>query len=106
MSVHGSKGLEFPVVILADLQRSFNQQDMSRPVLVHPTLGLGTERVDMERHIRYKTISKTALALRLEREAKAEEMRILYVAMTRAKEKLILIDCRRHMDKSCGSWRC
>ena len=99
MSVHGSKGLEFPVVILADLQRSFNQQDMSRPVLVHPTLGLGTERVDMERHIRYKTISKTALALRLEREAKAEEMRILYVAMTRAKEKLILIDCRRHMDK-------
>lgn len=99
MSVHGSKGLEFPVVILADLQRSFNQQDMNRPVLVHPTLGLGTERVDMERHIHYRTISKTALALRLEREAKAEEMRILYVAMTRAKEKLILIDCRRHMEK-------
>ena len=95
MSVHGSKGLEFPVVILADLQRSFNQQDMSRPVLVHPTLGLGTERVDMERHIRYKTISKTALALRLEREAKAEEMRILYVAMTRAKEKLTLTNARQ-----------
>ena len=99
MSVHRSKGLEFPVVILADLQKSFNRQDLNRPVLVHPQLGLGTERVDGRRHIRYDTISKTALALRLEREAKAEEMRILYVAMTRAKEKLILIDCRKHMDK-------
>ena len=59
-------------------------------MLVHPELGLGTDRVDRERHIRYATISKEALALRLEREAKAEEMRILYVAMTRAREKLIL----------------
>ena len=99
MSVHRSKGLEFPVVILADLQKSFNRQDLSRPVLVHPELGLGTERVDGARHIRYDTISKTALALRLDREAKAEEMRILYVAMTRAKEKLILLDCRKHMDR-------
>ena len=99
MSVHRSKGLEFPVVVLADLQKKFNQQDMNRPVLVHPQLGLGTERVDIEKRIRYGTISKTALALRLEREAKAEEMRILYVAMTRAKEKLILLDCRKHMDR-------
>ena len=68
------------MVILADLQRSFNRQDLNRPVLVHPELGLGTDRVDRERHIRYATISKEALALRLEREAKAEEMRILYVA--------------------------
>ena len=99
MSIHRSKGLEFPVVILADLQRSFNRQDLNRPVLVHPGLGLGTDRVDRERHIRYATISKEALALRLEREAKAEEMRILYVAMTRAREKLILIDCRKGMEK-------
>ena len=99
MSIHRSKGLEFPVVILADLQRSFNRQDLNRPVLVHPELGLGTDRVDRERHIRYATISKEALALRLEREAKAEEMRILYVAMTRAREKLILIDCRKGMEK-------
>lgn len=99
MSIHRAKGLEFPVVILADLQRSFNRQDLNRPVLVHPELGLGTDRVDRERHIRYATISKEALALRLEREAKAEEMRILYVAMTRAREKLILIDCRKGMEK-------
>ena len=61
------------------------------PVLVHPVLGLGTERVDTARHIRYDTVSKTAVAQVLDREAKAEEMRILYVAMTRAKEKLILV---------------
>lgn len=58
MSVHRSKGLEFPVVVLADLQKKFNQQDMNRPVLVHPQLGLGTERVDIEKRIRYGTISK------------------------------------------------
>lgn len=99
MSIHKSKGLEFPVVILADLQKRFNADDLRRPVLVHPQLGLGTERVDLERRIRYDTASKTGIALQLKREAKAEEMRILYVAMTRAKEKLILVDCRKNMYK-------
>ena len=99
MSVHRSKGLEFPVVVLADLNHRFNGQDMSRPVLVHPQLGVGAERVDTERHICYKTISKTALALTLDRESKAEEMRILYVALTRAKEKLILVDAMKHGEK-------
>ena len=96
MSIHKSKGLEFPVVILADLHKKFNQDDFKRPVLVHPHLGLGCERVDLQRKIRYDTISKKALALQLRRESMAEEMRILYVAMTRAKEKLILVDCMRH----------
>lgn len=99
MSIHKSKGLEFPVVILADLQKKFNTEDFNRPVLVHPQLGLGTECVDTERRIRYNTISKTALAMKLGRESKAEEMRILYVAMTRAKEKLILVDCMKHAHK-------
>ena len=95
MSIHRSKGLEFPVVILADLNKQFNEQDLKRPVLVHPALGLGCERVDRARHIRYDSVSKSALALTLRREAKAEEMRILYVALTRAKEKLICIDCMK-----------
>ena len=95
MSIHRSKGLEFPVVILADLNKQFNEQDLKRPVLVHPALGLGCERVDRARHIRYDSVSKSALALALRREAKAEEMRILYVALTRAKEKLICIDCMK-----------
>ena len=99
MSVHRSKGLEFPVVVLADLNRMFSRQDMNQPVLVHPQLGAGAERVDRARHIRYDTISKSALALTMERESKAEEMRILYVALTRAKEKLILVDAMKHGEK-------
>ncbi len=99
MSVHRSKGLEFPVVVLADLNRVFSRQDTTRPVLVHPQLGVGAERVDTARHFRYDTISKTALALTLEREGKSEEMRILYVALTRAKEKLILVDAMKHGEK-------
>ena len=95
MSVHKSKGLEFPVVILADLHKSFNKSDLSDPVLVHPELGLGPDCVDRDRRIRYDTAAKSAIALRLDRESKAEEMRILYVAMTRAREKLILVDCMR-----------
>ena len=99
MSIHKSKGLEFPVVILADLHKNFNQDDFKRPVLVHPQLGLGCERVELERKIRYDTISRKAIALQLRREALAEEMRVLYVAMTRAKEKLIMVDCMRHARK-------
>lgn len=96
MSIHKSKGLEFPVVILADLHKSFNEEDLKRAVLVHPQLGLGTECVDLKRRIRYDSIAKKAVAMTLQRESKAEEMRILYVAMTRAKEKLIMVDCLKH----------
>jgi ATP-dependent helicase/nuclease subunit A len=95
MSIHASKGLEFPVVLLCDLQKSFNQDDFKRQVLVHPQMGLGVERVDLTRRIRYDTLSKRAVAQKLTRESKAEEERILYVAMTRAKDKLILVDCVR-----------
>ncbi len=95
MSIHKSKGLEFPVVFLCDLSKSFDRRDTQEPVLVHPELGLGVVRVDRQRQIRYDTISKTALALRLQRQSRAEEMRILYVAMTRAKEKMIAVDCMR-----------
>ncbi len=95
MSIHRSKGLEFPVVILCDLNRKFNKDDMKRPVLVHSRLGLGAERVDPARRVRYSTVSKTALALEMEKEMLSEEMRLLYVAMTRAQEKLILVDCMK-----------
>ena len=80
MSVHRSKGLEFPVVILTDLHKAFNADDFRRPVLVHPRLGLGTERVDREKRIRYDTVTKTAVA----------------AALTRAKEKLICVQCMAH----------
>ena len=99
MSIHKSKGLEFPIVFLCDLSKRFDPRDIQEPVLVHPVLGLGTECVDRKRRIRYDTVSKTAVALRLQRESKSEEMRILYVAMTRAQEKMIAVDCMRKARK-------
>ncbi|MCQ2287295.1 MAG: DEAD/DEAH box helicase, partial [Bacteroidales bacterium] len=90
MSIHKSKGLEFPIVLLCDVQKKFNKEDLYQPVLVHPELGLGTDCVDRERGIRYDTISRTAIQKKLEREGKSEELRLLYVAMTRAREKLII----------------
>ncbi len=92
MSIHKSKGLEFPIVILADLDHAFSRQDFDTPVLVHPTLGLGPRRVDLTRKIRYSTLARTAIEETLRRENLAEEQRVLYVAMTRPKEKLILVN--------------
>ena len=91
MSIHKSKGLEFPVVILSDLARRFSNMDFQSSVLVHPQLGLGPVCVDTRRHIQYPTIARQALERTLRREAKAEELRVLYVAMTRAKEKLVMV---------------
>lgn len=91
MSIHKSKGLEFPVVILADLAKAFSTMDFDAPVLVHPQYGLGPVCVDMARRIRYPTAARQALERTLRREGKSEELRLLYVAMTRAKEKLVLV---------------
>lgn len=99
MSIHKSKGLEFPVVILADLAKRFNNMDFNTSVLVHPQLGLGPERVDIARRIRYPTPARLALEQTLKREAKAEELRILYVAMTRAKEKLVMVHTQSNAAK-------
>ncbi len=96
MSIHKSKGLEFPVVILTDLDHAFSAQDFQTPVLVHPILGLGPVRVDLDRKIKYPTLARKALEETLLRENKAEEQRILYVAMTRPKEKLILVDAMHY----------
>lgn len=91
MSIHKSKGLEFPIVILADLNKSFNKMDFQTPVLVHPKLGLGPMFIDLDRHIRYPTAARQAIENRMNRELRSEEMRVLYVGMTRAKEKLVLV---------------
>ena len=69
-----------------------SNQDFDTPVLVHPTLGLGPHCIDLKRKIRYPTMARLALEEKLRRENLAEEQRILYVAMTRPKEKLILVD--------------
>ncbi len=91
LSIHKSKGLEFPVVLVCGLDRQFNEADSKVPILFHPELGLGPKRVDRERGVRYTTIARDAAALRLRQQLRAEEMRLLYVAMTRAEHKLILL---------------
>ena len=110
MSIHKSKGLEFPVVILADLARPFSRMDFQSSVLVHSEYGLGPVCVDTRRSIKYPTVARTALERCLRREAKAEELRVLYVAMTRAKEKLVMICARagaaKHLADLCAVASC
>ena len=90
LSIHKSKGLEFPVVLVCGLARRLNREDMNRPILFHPKLGVGPKRLDVERGVEYPTLARRAVARQLELEMMAEELRLLYVAVTRAKEKLIL----------------
>ncbi len=90
LSIHKSKGLEFPVVFLCDAGHAFNRSDLREAVLVHPQLGLGAKRVDLERRVEYPTLARRAVAARLEREMLSEELRLLYVALTRAKERLFI----------------
>ena len=90
MSIHKSKGLEFPVVILAGLARRLNREDIQKPMLFHPKLGVGPKGLDRERMVEFTTLARKAVARQLEGEMMAEELRLLYVAVTRAKEKLIL----------------
>ncbi|MZP31007.1 helicase-exonuclease AddAB subunit AddA [Heliobacterium undosum] len=104
MSIHKSKGLEFPVVFVAGLGSQFNLQDLRRDLLIHKNLGLGPVVVDTQLRYRYPTVAKLAIQRRLHRETLAEEMRILYVALTRAKEKLILLGTVREVAKSAQQW--
>ena len=90
LSIHRSKGLEYPVVFLCGLGRRLNFSDIQKPVLFHPKLGLGPKGLDRETMVEFPTLARTGVALALKKEMLAEEMRLLYVAMTRAKEKLIL----------------
>ena len=90
LSIHKSKGLEFPFVFLCDLSHRFNLTDSRACVLVHSELGLGPKRVDAAQGVEYPTLARRAIARRLTDETLSEEMRLLYVGMTRARERLIL----------------
>ncbi|MGI6038529.1 MAG: helicase-exonuclease AddAB subunit AddA, partial [Limnochordia bacterium] len=104
MSIHNSKGLEFPVVFLAGLGRQFNLDDTKGDLLVQRDLGLGPKVVDVERGIKYPSLAHRAVRETLLLESLAEEMRILYVALTRAQERLILIGSTKERDKACAQW--
>lgn len=90
MSVHRSKGLEFPIVVLPDLDKRFNTDDLRRPMVMHKKTGLAFQLRDQQRRVEYKTQMQQAVILRCRQESREEELRKLYVAMTRAQEKLIL----------------
>lgn len=104
MSIHKSKGLEFPVVIVAGMGKQFNLRDTHAPVLFHKDLGIGPQYVDPELRRYGDTIAKIAMTNRIKLESLSEEMRILYVAFTRAKEKLILIGSVRDIEKAAKKW--
>ena len=93
MSIHKSKGLEFPVVVLAGLSTEFNETDLRAPVLLHATLGAGGNVYDAAQHFRYHSVAKRAILTREREELRAEELRVLYVAMTRAQSRLIMTCC-------------
>ena len=100
LSVHRSKGLEYPVVFLCDAARRFNTRDRSATVLVHPELGLGPRVVDLKNRVRYPSLARLAIAKRQEREDKSEEMRLLYVALTRARERLFVVGACKNAEKA------
>lgn len=93
MTVHKSKGLEFPVVVLAGLSRSFNQDDSKQPVLFQSELGAACSRLNKTYSLRYPSPAKKAIAKKQREDDKSEEMRVLYVAMTRAQDCLIMTYC-------------
>lgn len=99
MSIHKSKGLEFPVVILSSTAKKFNMQDLNETILLHQELGLGPKYIDEKRKIEYPTLTKTAIGIKTIKETLSEEMRILYVALTRAKEKLIITGVSKDFEK-------
>lgn len=90
MSIHKSKGLEFPIVIVAGMGKRFNMQDVKGSVVVHPELGIGIDAIDVKRRTKSPTILRKVIQMQTKMENLGEELRVLYVAMTRAKEKLIL----------------
>ena len=104
MTIHSSKGLEFPYVFIAGLGRDFNQMDFNELYLFDQTFGLAVKAIDPEKRISYTSLPFLAMKEKKQLELKSEEMRVLYVAMTRAKEKLLLVATVKDVDKTLSKW--
>ena len=100
MSIHKSKGLEFPVVFLCGTGNGFNMLDLNDSILIHPEIGFGPKYINYERKIEYSTLAKEAIKYQIRKELKEEEMRLLYVALTRSREKLIITGIDKNLKKS------
>ena len=105
MSIHKSKGLEFPVVFLAGLGKRFNKQDAYGQIILDADLGAAADFLDLELRVKAPTLKKQALKRRTELETMGEELRVLYVAMTRAKEKLIMTAADKSLENKLGKWK-
>ena len=99
MSIHKSKGLEFPVVFLSSTGKQFNLMDLNENILLHQEMGIGVKYINYERQVQYDTLTKTAMRNKILVETLSEEMRILYVALTRAKEKLFITGLSKDYEK-------
>lgn len=104
MTIHKSKGLEFPIVFVCNANKQFNNQDLIKNVLMHHELGLGPKYTDLETNILYETLPFEAIKRRITSENISEEMRVLYVALTRAKEKLFITGTVKDLDKEVQKW--
>lgn len=104
MSIHKSKGLEFPVVFVAGLDKRFNQQDINSTVLLDADFGVATSYIDYENRVKSTTLMRGGIRRKLLKENLGEELRVLYVAMTRAKEKLILTGTISKLDEKINKY--
>ena len=104
LSIHQSKGLEFPIVIVGNINKEFNLRDLSRKYLLDKDAGFASKFIDPEKRITYATLYYKAMQIAMRRKLIAEEMRVLYVAMTRAKEKLLLVGNVNSLEKSVENW--
>ena len=100
MSIHKSKGLEFPIVFLCGTGKQFNTQDLNESIILHQDMGFGPKYINYERKIEYNTLAKEAIKIKTKKELKSEEMRLLYVALTRAREKIIITGISKDIQKS------
>ncbi len=100
MSIHKSKGLEFPVVFLCNLSRKFNQESMRAQILCDKELGLGLSVADAVNRIRYPSVAKRAIAVKMAAQSVSEELRVLYVAMTRARDRLIMTYASKYLENA------
>lgn len=104
MSIHKSKGLEFPIVLLCGLGKYFNLQDSRGGLVLHPELGAGCDRIDLDYRVKIPVLMKKMIAHQIREESLGEELRVLYVAMTRAEEKLILMGTVKSLEGAVRGW--